>query len=88
MPDTSNVEAAQAALSAGTVDWITITSSSTVQNFVDAVGEEILQNARAKFRVACIGPITARTAEECGLAPDAVAQDASVASLIDVLCKR
>jgi uroporphyrinogen III methyltransferase/synthase len=87
VPDNSNAEAARAALNASTVDWVTFTSSSTVQNFVDAVGADILQSARGKFRVACIGPITARTAEECGLAPDAVAEDASVEALIEILQK-
>ena len=85
VPDNANAEEARAALAAGEVDWVTFTSSSTVKNFMDAIGADVIQNARASFRVACIGPITARTAEECGLAPDAVAPDASVGSLIEVL---
>jgi uroporphyrinogen III methyltransferase/synthase len=87
VPDNSNAAEARAALSAGNVDWVTFTSSSTVKNFMDAVGADIIESARNAFRVACIGPITARTAQECGLQPDAVAQDASVEALIEVLQK-
>jgi uroporphyrinogen III methyltransferase/synthase len=44
-------------------DWITFTSSSTVQNLVDAVGVETLQGVG----VVSIGPITSGTARELGL---------------------
>ncbi|HVF09860.1 MAG TPA: uroporphyrinogen-III C-methyltransferase [Abditibacteriaceae bacterium] len=87
VPDDSNAAEARAALSAGLVSWVTFTSSSTVKNFVDAVGAEIIEQARANFGVACIGPVTARTAEACGLIPDAVAPEASVESLIEILQK-
>jgi uroporphyrinogen III methyltransferase/synthase len=55
-------------LLAGTIDVVTFTSSSTVLNFVELMGG--MDDARrlaAKTIVACIGPITARTAEEHGL---------------------
>jgi uroporphyrinogen III methyltransferase/synthase len=55
-------------IQAGAIDVITFTSSSTVTNFVDLIGGA--QEARrlgAKTTIACIGPITARTAEEYGL---------------------
>jgi uroporphyrinogen III methyltransferase/synthase len=87
VPDHSNAEAARRALQAGEVDWVTFTSSSTVRNFLEAIGEDAVQAAREKFRVACIGPITARTARECGLAPDAEAATASVEALIEALLR-
>jgi uroporphyrinogen III methyltransferase/synthase len=44
-------------------DWITFTSSSTVQNLVAALGAEALRGIKA----ASIGPITTRTARELGV---------------------
>ncbi len=46
------------------IDLITFTSSSTVQNFVQAAGPEV---DLSEFRYAAIGPITAATAKEFGL---------------------
>ncbi|HTM50646.1 MAG TPA: uroporphyrinogen-III C-methyltransferase [Bryobacteraceae bacterium] len=44
-------------------DWITFTSSSTVQNLVAAVGSAAL----ADVRIASIGPVTSATARKLGL---------------------
>ena len=44
-------------------DWITFTSSSTVQNMVTAVGVEALKG----IRVASIGPVTSATARALGI---------------------
>lgn len=85
VPDNSNVEAVRAMLAEGKVDWVTFTSSSTVKNFVDAIGTELIQAARHSFRVACIGPVTAKTAQEFQLEPDAIAPAATVAALIEAL---
>ncbi len=87
VPNHAQAELAKHALEAGQVDWVTFTSSSTVQNFVDAVGAKLIARTRPNFRVACIGPITAKTAEKFGLAPDAVAENASVEALVEVLLK-
>lgn len=85
VPDNSNADAVRALLAEGQVDWVTFTSSSTVKNFVDAIGAEAVQAARPSFRVACIGPVTARTAREHHLEPDAMAAEATVAALIEAL---
>jgi uroporphyrinogen III methyltransferase / synthase len=45
-------------------DWITFTSSSTVQNFVQAAGANALEGAK----VASIGPVTTATAKKLGVA--------------------
>jgi uroporphyrinogen-III synthase len=44
-------------------DWITFTSSSTVQNFVRAAGADVLRGVK----IASIGPVTSATAKELGL---------------------
>ena len=85
-PDNSNAEEARAAIEerAGEV-WVTFTSSSTVRFFLDALGSEWVSAHRDKFRVACIGPVTAATARENGLEPDATSAQASVEALLQVL---
>lgn len=83
--DNSQADCARAEIEAGRVQWITFTSSSTVQNFVDAIGSETIVTHRDKFRVACIGPITAKTAEQLNIVPDAVAENASVEALVKVI---
>lgn len=85
VPDHSQAEFAKAEIEAGRVQWITFTSSSTVQNFVDAIGAETIAAHRDKFHVACIGPITAQTAKELQITPDAIAENASVEALVKVI---
>jgi uroporphyrinogen III methyltransferase/synthase len=75
-------DAATLAAAAG-ADAITFTSSSTVTNFLAVAGR-----ARVPGVVACIGPITARTAEEAGLHVDLVAEESSVDALADGLARR
>jgi uroporphyrinogen III methyltransferase/synthase len=44
-------------------DWITFTSSSTVQNFVRVAGADVLRGVQ----VASIGPVTSETAKKLGI---------------------
>jgi uroporphyrinogen III methyltransferase/synthase len=85
LPDNSNAPQARELIERGEVDWVSFTSSSTVKNFVDAMGVEFLKEHRAKFKVAAIGPITAETAHRNDLEPDVVAGEASVESLAAAL---
>jgi len=62
-------------------DWITFTSSSTVQNFVSAGGAEALTGVR----VASIGPITTRTARELGIAVDVEARQFTIDGLVEAM---
>ena len=60
-------------------DWITFTSSSTVRGFAElAQGRGLPPGSR----VACIGPITATTAEAYGLGPEVVAKVHSLPGLV------
>jgi uroporphyrinogen III methyltransferase / synthase len=71
------------ALEKGEVDMITFTSSSTVKNFRSLLpGEEKLPALMENVAVACIGPITADTAESQGFHVDITAQEFT----IDGLC--
>ena len=49
------------------VDMVTFTSSSTVTGFAESFPGEPLASLLEGVAVACIGPITACTAEELGL---------------------
>jgi uroporphyrinogen III methyltransferase/synthase len=50
-------------LTKGKIDAITFTSSSTVNHFVELLKKEDLQELLKNCAIACIGPITARTAK-------------------------
>jgi uroporphyrinogen III methyltransferase/synthase len=56
------------ALESGTVDVVTFTSSSTVRHFVALLAPGEAATLLRNVTVACIGPITAATAAELGLA--------------------
>jgi uroporphyrinogen III methyltransferase/synthase len=59
---------------------VTFTSSSTVTGFVELLGAD-----RVPPVVACIGPVTAATAEEAGITVDVVAEEHSVPGLVTAL---
>jgi len=74
-PDPDQVEAAQSA------DYVTFTSSSTVRNLVEALGDRFPREAR----VVSIGPITSKAAGEAGLTVDAEAERHDVDGLLAAL---
>jgi uroporphyrinogen III methyltransferase / synthase len=59
-------------------DWITFTSSSTVTNFVEAAGHDLL----AGVRIASIGPITSDTIRSHGLPVDVEASPHTIPGLV------
>lgn len=67
------------------VDAITFTSSSTVLNFVKAVGDISLVGSAKCF---AIGPVTAKTMEENGIKPAGIARTYTIDGLIDVISER
>ncbi len=65
---------------------ITFASSSTVRNFCDLFdSREEMQKLTAGVTVACIGPITARTAEEQGLSVTVTARENTIPALADAI---
>ena len=68
------------AIKNGTYDAVVFTSSSTVRNLVGIAGKPHVSTV-----VACIGPATAKTAEEHGLRVDVLAAEPSSASVVDAL---
>lgn len=67
----------------GAVDMVTFTSSSTVTNFTgmfDAVSPD-LQQWMESVTVACIGPITAKTAQDNGFSVTVIPEDYTIQGL-------
>ena len=65
----------------GEIDCLTFTASSTVDNFVEALGEDA-GNLLQDTRVACIGPITADTARKRGIRVDTEADEYTIPGLV------
>jgi uroporphyrinogen III methyltransferase/synthase len=74
-PDPSAIEAAADA------DYVTFTSSSTVRNLLDAVGDRFPRDAR----VVSIGPITSQAARDAGLEVHAEAERHDPSGLVEAL---
>jgi uroporphyrinogen III methyltransferase / synthase len=71
-PDPEQFEAAQSA------DYVTFTSSSTVTNLVEALGDHFPSDAR----VVSIGPVTSKAAHEAGLRVDVEAERHDIEGLL------
>ena len=74
-------------LEKGQIQMVTFTSSSTVHNFVDAFEEDGAQFFRwmEKTALACIGPITAETAQKRGLKVAVTAKQYTIESLTQAI---
>lgn len=70
------------AIKSGKFDAVMFTSSSTVRNLVGIAGKP-----HQSTIIACIGPATAKTAEEHGLRVDVLAEKPSVEVLADALAE-
>ena len=70
------------------IDIITFTSSSTVRNFVAALQGEVGEGWRTPLEraiVACIGPITSKTAQDYGIEVDVVAEEHTIEGLVKAI---
>ena len=71
-------------LAGGAVDAVTFTSSSTVTNFVAAIGPDV-PSLLEKVVVASIGPVTSETARRAGLRVDVQARQYTIPGLVESL---
>jgi uroporphyrinogen III methyltransferase/synthase len=71
-------------LEAGAIDVVTFASSSTVRNLHTALGPDAAQLLRGTL-VACIGPVTAGTAQSLGIEPAIVAEEHTIAGLVSAI---
>ncbi len=72
----------------GEIDAITFTSSSTVTNFMNFFNKDEAQEINRVTRVACIGPITADTAENFGLTVDIMPESYTIPALTEAIASR
>jgi len=73
-------------LSERSIDMVTFTSSSTVNNFAKLVGSD-LKELMQGIAIAVIGPVTAETVAEHGLNPDIVAEEYTIPGLVNAIVK-
>jgi uroporphyrinogen III methyltransferase/synthase len=66
------------------VSAITFTSSSTLKNFMEMFGEDSKELLKGVV-IACIGPITARTADGLGIKTDVMPKDYTTSALTEAL---
>ena len=76
-----NAKTMLARLENGEIDCLTFTSSSTVRNFKLLLPPDKFDGLIKKTMVACIGPITAETAESLGFDVDIVAREYTIPGL-------
>jgi len=90
VPPRSRADNLRRQLADGEIDMVTFTSSSTVTNFRTMVGagsgEELAALLR-DVRIAAIGPVTARTVQECGLRVDVQPESYTIADLVRAIVR-
>ena len=64
---------------------VTFTSSSTVHNFIEILGQKEYKTLLAGVTVACIGPVTAKTAEEFGMKTDVMPKEYTIPSFVEAI---
>jgi len=69
----------------GEIDVATFTSSSTVKNFVDMLGHKEVPSLLKKVAVACIGPITAKTAKAYGIQTEIMPKAYTIPALTEAI---
>ena len=74
-PEPEAIEAAQSA------DYVTFTSSSTVRNLTEALGDRFPSGAR----IVSIGPVTSEAARDAGLEVDVEAERHDIDGLVAAL---
>jgi len=75
----------KALLGEGQIDIVTFTSSSTVRNLVAGLQGQEPAHALGRCLVACIGPVTARTAKGLGVRVDVVAREHTIPGLVEAI---
>jgi uroporphyrinogen-III synthase len=85
LPVTDEIDALLAHLKAKTVHAVTFTSSSTVNNFLDALKGHDVKSLLEGVALAAIGPVTKETAEQRGLRVDVMADTYTIQGLVEAL---
>ncbi len=70
---------------AGGLDLVTFTSPSTVRNMAEVLGNRELLRSLKDVKVACIGPVTEKAANELGITVDIVAKTHTIEALVEAI---
>ena len=81
-----DAQALRSRLQEGSIHAVTFPSSSTVTHFMELIGTE-MKAALTQTAIACIGPVTAKTAEKAGLKVAVMAEEYTVDGLVAALEK-
>jgi uroporphyrinogen III methyltransferase/synthase len=74
-------------LSAGGVDGVTFTSSSTVNHFMELLKKEDWKRLLTGIVIACIGPVTAHTAEKWGMSVHIQPEEYTIPALTEAIAR-
>jgi uroporphyrinogen III methyltransferase/synthase len=85
VPETEDRTGTVARLLETGADWITFTSSSTVENFNVRVGVKQLLASFPRIKLASIGPETSKAIAALGLKPDLEAKDHTTEGLVKAI---
>jgi uroporphyrinogen III methyltransferase/synthase len=64
---------------------VTFTSSSSVHHFVEILGQNEYKVLIRDAAIACLGPVTAKTAEQYGIKTDTMPNESTIPALIDAI---
>ncbi len=67
------------------ITTVTFTSSSTVHNFIEILGQKEYKTFLMGVDVACIGPVTAKTAEEYGMKVIIMPKEYTIPAFVDAI---
>ena len=82
VPERAGGEELAERLMRGEIDVVTFTSSSTVKNLVQQLGNI---TPLQQTKIACIGPVTADTARSFAIEPDIVAEQYTIDGLVNAI---
>ncbi len=66
------------------IDWVTFTSSSTVENFIKLLGKDYRKKLKG-VKLASIGPVTSQTLKKFGLKPAVEAKVYTIDGLVEAM---
>lgn len=66
---------------------VTFTSSSTVHNFIEILGKKEYKSLMNNVVVACIGPVTAKTAGEYGMRTDIMPKEYTIPAFVEAMAE-
>ncbi|CCH49170.1 uroporphyrinogen-III C-methyltransferase [Pseudodesulfovibrio piezophilus] len=72
------------AMDKGAINYVTFTSSSTVENFFELVNPDVFRQY-PEIKIASIGPVTTKTLERFGFTPSIEPEDYTIPGLVDAL---